>query len=148
LAAAPAALSALRNALHRRELAPCGPPSHEIDGATENVFECARIAEIAAKRRNLFIQLRWISEYNFVLSAFGLRSHSHNSPSRNRHWRPILMAGISLHSAHRQTVRGAMPNHFATAAVVKNGSRFDNTFCMVVLGFGSGEKRSSCAGLS
>jgi hypothetical protein len=56
------------------------------------------------------------------LVPFGLCSHSRSSLSRNLHCRPILIAGISLHSAHRQTVRGAMPSHFATAAVVRSGS--------------------------
>src|SRR5262249_13729111 len=49
-------------------------------------------------------------------------SQSRRSLSRNLHCRPILRAGISLHSAQRQTVRGAIPSHFATAAVVRSGS--------------------------
>jgi hypothetical protein len=66
----------------------------------------------------------------FALAALGFRNHSNNSPSRNLHCLPILMAGISLHSAHRHIVRGATPSHFATAAVVRNDSRLGNDFSM------------------
>src|SRR5207245_5734280 len=48
--------------------------------------------------------------------------HRFTSSSRNRHWRPTLIAGISPHSAQKQTVRADTPNHRATAAVDKRGS--------------------------
>lgn len=71
-----------------------------------------------------------------TLAACGLSSHSLNSPSRNLHCRPILMAGISLHSAQRHSVRVATPSHFATAAVVRSGSRLDDDgFCIGLIGF-------------
>ena len=71
-----------------------------------------------------------------TLAACGLSSHSRNSPSRNLHCRPILMAGISLHSAQRHSVRVATPSHFATAAVVRSGSRLDDDgFCIGLIGF-------------
>ena len=59
----------------------------------------------------------------FTLGESELSSHLANSLSRNLHWRPILIAGISLHSAHRQRVLVETPSHFETAAVVSNGSR-------------------------
>src|SRR5215471_20953945 len=36
------------------------------------------------------------------------------------------MAGISLHSAHRQSVRVETPSHFDTAAVLRRGSRIED----------------------
>jgi len=68
-----------------------------------------------------------------ILPAAELRSHSPSSSCRNRHWRPTLIAGISLHSAQRQTARVDIPSHFATAAVVNNGSKLDNDFAIEVL---------------
>jgi hypothetical protein len=35
-----------------------------------------------------------------------------------------------LHSAQRQTARVEIPSHLATAAVVRSGSRFTNSFSM------------------
>ncbi len=55
-------------------------------------------------------------------------SHCPSSCFRNLHCRPTLIAGISLHSAQRQTARVDIPSHFATAAVVSNGSKLDNDF--------------------
>jgi hypothetical protein len=101
--------------------------------------KCGKTSQTTATAERLF-------SWYFALVPFGFRSHSHNSPSRNLHWRPILIAGISLHSAHRHTVRGAIPSHCATAAVVRNDSRFDSdlfmsafslvSYCGVVLWLG------------
>jgi hypothetical protein len=77
-----------------------------------------------------------------TLAACGLSIHSRNSPSRNLHCRPILRAGISLHSAQRQSVRVATPSHFATAAVVRSGSRLDDGFCIGFIGFGKSRRCS------
>jgi hypothetical protein len=49
-------------------------------------------------------------------------SHRRISSSRKRHCLPIFSAGISPHSAQKQTVRGDIPNHRATVAVERNGS--------------------------
>lgn len=66
---------------------------------------------------------------NFSRVAVLVReSHLPNSFSRNLHCLPILIAGISSHSAHRQTVLADTPSHFATAAVVISGSRFKDNF--------------------
>ena len=64
-------------------------------------------------------------------ATFVLANHSPNSPSRNRHCLPILIAGISRHSAQRQIVLGETPSHFATAAVVRSGSRTWFSFSIV-----------------
>src|ERR1051326_2743860 len=67
-----------------------------------------------------------------TFSALGVCSHADNSPSRNRHCRPIVIAGNSLPAAHRQIVRVDTPSHLATAAVVRSGSRLDNNFSMTI----------------
>ena len=41
------------------------------------------------------------------------------------------MAGISWHSAQKQMVLDETPSHFATAAVLRSGSRFCKNFSMV-----------------
>src|SRR5947207_153785 len=58
-----------------------------------------------------------------TFAASGECSQAATSLSRNLHWRPIFMAGISLHSAHRHSVRVETPSHFDTAEVLSRGSR-------------------------
>ena len=70
------------------------------------------------------------SSSRLVLPARAACNHSRNSSCRNLHCRPTLIAGISLHSAHRQTARVEMPSHLATAAVVNSISEFDSNFSM------------------
>ena len=57
-----------------------------------------------------------------TVESADLSSHSDTSSARNLHWRPTLIAGITLHSAHRQTARVEIPSQFATMAVVRRGS--------------------------
>src|SRR5215813_7559361 len=49
-------------------------------------------------------------------------SHRRISSSRKRHCRPTFNAGISPHSAQKQTVRGDIPNHRATVEVERKVS--------------------------
>src|SRR5262245_28617770 len=51
-----------------------------------------------------------------------LSSQRRSSSSRKRHCRPTFSAGISPHSAQKQTVRVEIPSHRATAAVERKGS--------------------------
>jgi hypothetical protein len=65
-----------------------------------------------------------------TIAARPLCSHSRNSSCRNLHCRPTLIAGISLHSARRQTARVEIPSHRATAAVVNSISGLDRNLSM------------------
>jgi hypothetical protein len=67
-----------------------------------------------------------------LTAARPLCSQSRNSSCRNLHCRPTLIAGISLHSARRQTARVDIPSHRATAAVLSSISGFDRNFSMKV----------------
>src|SRR5262245_41100354 len=58
------------------------------------------------------LSCRWSKSFSCVVS-----SHRRISSSRKRHCRPSFIAGISPHSAQKQTVRGDIPNHRATVAV-------------------------------